>query len=457
MRILLLLATTILFSVNVFGQKEAPFSEVKELPSQFFPGEARSVSVQLPKGYSADRKYPVIYTLDGQSLFPMVSDYVKHLGNETDEDGYDLGTNSIPASIVVGVHHTNRGEETEPNFEGVGYLPGPQKLYDFLTRELVPYVDSTYSTSGYDVIIGHSNTAQFVTNSILMEEVVFDGVIALSLVEGSNGFKGSLENRLKVMGERSYFLGYGFKDNEFNYLAKELSGKLEGEGVRISGYNANHGDLPVVSLLDGLKFTFRHYRNFDNFISASRSVDFSVAQYVDDYGQSMKSNYGVLAEINEEDYGYLIVESVDNKDIDLFNELIKYDEQKNDFEYQEIVLFHYRKELGDLDGAKSLAYRMLSSDEKMTGRFLLGQLDAFVDFFAKDLAAPLEAIDFLEKIAKKIPDSRLTTSYFIATTSSAYKVELEKGKTSLKYCAEHYEENRFFDEKDLDKLEKEGA
>ncbi|WP_020567396.1 alpha/beta hydrolase [Neolewinella persica] len=409
--------------------------------------------MQLPKGYVTDRKYPVIYTLDRQSLFPIVADYVKHLGNETDEDGYDLGTNSIPAAIVVGVHHANRGEETEPNFEGIGYLPGPQKLYDFLTRELIPYVDSTYSTSGYDVIIGHSNTAQFVTNSLLMEKVVFDGVIALSLVEGSDGFNERLENRLKVMGERSYFLGYGFKDNEFNDLAKELSGKLDNEGVLISGYNANHGDLPVVSLLDGLKFTFRDYRNFECLISASKFVDFSVAQYVDDYGQRMKSHYGILTDINEDDYGYLIVESVNNRNVNLFNELIKYDEQKNDFEYQEIILFHYRKELGDLDGAKSLAYRMLSSDEKMMGRFLLGQLDAFVDFFAKDLAVPLEAIEFLEKIARKYPDSRLTTSYFIANTSRAYNVELEKGKMSLKYCVEHYEGNRFFDEKDLGELE----
>lgn len=448
----------LLLNTLAYGQIESFVEEVKttytvvKLNSEYFPDEERIIKISLPKNYDKTKSYPVVYTLDGASLFEMVSDYAQILGNQTLEDDYDYGTNTIPPVISVGIFHNDRGGETEPNFNGLEYLEKPDNLKKFLFFDLLPYVKSSYSTSGYNCIIGHSNTAYFATNLLFQENNPFQGLIALSLVEGAPEFQEKLMETLNSTFGKSYFLGYGIKDNEFNWIAKKIETNLSNKNILVKKYNANHTDLPGSSLVDGIKHLFNDYRNFNDFNEVSGTTNFDIGAYLDTYRERVEKKYGVDAEVLDDDFGYLLVETVSNKNTDAFNMLVKYDEEKNNFTYQPILLFHYRKDMEDNAEARKIAYQMLESNDKNDVRFLLAQLNSFSDFFVENLKSPKEAIDFLEIGKEKFPEKELEFSYFIAKTCIENSFEKSKGKSNLEYCFNNYKMNRYFTESDLQKL-----
>ena len=133
--------------------------------------------------------------------------------------------------------------------------------------------------------------------------------------------------------------------------------------------------------------------------------------------------------------------------------LVEYDEKKNNFEYPPIILFHYRKDLGDNLEAKKIAYQILESNDENVYKFLVNkQINSFTDFFVKNLNSPKEALQFLNKGKKKYPEHRLEFSYFIAKTSIENNSELSKGKSNLRFCINNYKKNWYFTELDLNTL-----
>lgn len=456
MKVNFILFALLLYSGKVQSQISSCQEEVIKtysiyhLKSVHFSEEERIIKVSLPEGYDETKRYPVVYTLDGNSLFELVSNYANALGKQQVEDDYDFGTNSIPPVITVGIYHNDRGRETEPNFNGLEFLDRPERLKDFLIEELVPFVDSKYSTSGYNAIIGHSNTAYFVTTLLFQETNPFDGIVAMSLTEGAPEYQESLISILNKNTEVYYFLGYGLKDNEFNSVAKDIQENVSNKNILIRSYDANHSDLPALALVDGLKHLFNKYRNFKDFNEVSSDDFFSIEAYLEGYIHVIKELYGIDVQVLEDDFGYLLVESVNRKEIALFEMLVTYDEKIIGETYHPIILFHFRKDLGDYEEAKRIAYQMLESKDENIPRFLLAQLDIFTAFFIEDLNSPKEAIEFLEKGLENYPGSKLEFSYFIAKTSFENDIDRVKGKLNLKYCLKYYRDNRYFDVVDLE-------
>jgi len=117
---------------------------VKHYPDFKVKGlESRSVWVWLPPNYESDstRSYPVLYTHDGQNVFDP----------KTSTLGYDWRIDEVADSLI-------RANEIEPiivvaiacsqKIRGYEYSLEPQgKLYrEFLTKQLKPFIDSTYRT-----------------------------------------------------------------------------------------------------------------------------------------------------------------------------------------------------------------------------------------------------------------------------------------------------------------------
>ena len=133
------------------------------LDSRIF-GNTRTVRVLLPEGYDApsnqDRRYPVLYMLDGQNLFDACLSDVSHREWEADETVYRLARQGrIPPIIVVGVDHAGKGRAHEylPYTDFVDQPEAPEpagrSLPGFLTDEVMPLVDGLYRT-----LRGHPNT-----------------------------------------------------------------------------------------------------------------------------------------------------------------------------------------------------------------------------------------------------------------------------------------------------------
>jgi predicted alpha/beta superfamily hydrolase len=127
-------------------------------------GNERTIRVLLPDGYddpaNRDRRYPVLYMLDGQNVFDACLSDVSRKEWGVDETVRRLvAAGEIPPMIVVGVDHAGaaRGHEYLPykDFVGNPDMPEPagRQFPDFMAKEVMPLVDGRYRT-----LTGHANT-----------------------------------------------------------------------------------------------------------------------------------------------------------------------------------------------------------------------------------------------------------------------------------------------------------
>ena len=130
--------------------------QVHTLKSEIF-GNERKIRVLLPAGYgdaaNKDRRYPVLYLLDGQNVFDACLSEVSHHEWSADEAVRQLVKDKkIPPLIVVGVDHAgkDRAREYLPYKDFVGNPdmdePAGKQFPDFMTKEVMRLVDGTYRT-----------------------------------------------------------------------------------------------------------------------------------------------------------------------------------------------------------------------------------------------------------------------------------------------------------------------
>jgi predicted alpha/beta superfamily hydrolase len=135
--------------------------------------EERRVIIHLPRNYSRDtaHKYPVMYVLDGTSQDQHTADKIAVLSDAA----------LIPSAIVVGLPNTrgNRERDQTPPFmrRDVNDQNSPYGAADkfllFIEKELIPFVDRNYRTSGYKMLSGNSRGGLFVLYTLLEKADLF--------------------------------------------------------------------------------------------------------------------------------------------------------------------------------------------------------------------------------------------------------------------------------------------
>ncbi|WMI64780.1 alpha/beta hydrolase-fold protein [Aestuariibaculum sp. YM273] len=141
--------------------------------------EERPIIISLPVGYDNSKaNYPVIYVLDGLQN-------IKHTVGTV-----ELLTESglIPPIIVVGIESLDRTRDLTPSKAGqnihggvgntgLSQSGGAPKFLEFLSEELVPYVDSNYRTHPYRILEGHSLGGLFSVYALMENNDLFDAFI----------------------------------------------------------------------------------------------------------------------------------------------------------------------------------------------------------------------------------------------------------------------------------------
>lgn len=136
---------------------------VHTLKSAIF-GNERKVRVLLPAGYgdaaNKQRRYPVLYLLDGQNVFDACLSDLSHHEWGADETVRKLvAEKKISPLIVVGVDHAGKDRAREylpyKDFTGNPDMdePAGKQFPDFMTKEVMPLVDGNYRT-----LTGQPNT-----------------------------------------------------------------------------------------------------------------------------------------------------------------------------------------------------------------------------------------------------------------------------------------------------------
>jgi uncharacterized protein len=136
--------------------------------------EDREYQVHLPAsyGWAVNRRYPVLYVLDGKAHFV-------HTVAATD---YLASQDEIPETIVVAVTSTVRVRDFTQTDWPQAWIGGggAANFKRFLSAELIPAVEKAYRTDGFRTIWGHSASGQFALYALTSEPALFHAYVALS-------------------------------------------------------------------------------------------------------------------------------------------------------------------------------------------------------------------------------------------------------------------------------------
>ncbi len=211
-------------------------------------GLSYRLSVYLPPGHDQpQRTFPVIYAMDGDSRFDkLVSVLRQHRINV----------------ILVGVSCVSAERRV------IDYtMPGAAKYYQFLTRELIPFIETRYHARPKQrMLSGHSLSGEFVLYALFMEDPNRRYFASYISSDGSFWYQPNLLTSMeKKMYTRSRRLsvnlilsGAGnlrYVTSLYNDITRRGYDGLQVKLLTYEGWD--HVEMDAPSFKDGMRFLFK--------------------------------------------------------------------------------------------------------------------------------------------------------------------------------------------------------
>ncbi|NSL86172.1 tetratricopeptide repeat protein [Chitinophaga sp. Mgbs1] len=150
--------------------------------------EDRKIYIYTPPADTLlpDKHYPVLYVLDGDNHFSLLTEYCRYLSRND--------VNAIPEMIIVGIPNTNRTRDLTPTRSIIDYEGKPDtssnsrfkssgggnNFLQFIGTELIPYIDAHYKTQPFKIFAGHSFGGITTINCLLTQPDMFGAYVAIS-------------------------------------------------------------------------------------------------------------------------------------------------------------------------------------------------------------------------------------------------------------------------------------
>ena len=294
--------------------------------------EERPIWVYLPEDYktSRDKKYPVIYMLDGAFHFHHITGAVQILAKRE----------RIPQMIVIAIPYIDydrRDRDLSPT--SVNDRPpvaGADNFLAFLKEELIPFIEKNYRTNDFKILYGHSVGGLFTMYALFNYPDLFTAYIA-----GSPWFQTNnqywLINIEKMAKERDLtdkflFMTVGKEEAQFTIdTYKELekwmnSQSFDGLTWKSAWLEGDHGSMVGRNIYDGLTFIFSGWK-IPATLVRTRDVD-----AIDDYVKTNKAKWGkygfekslIIPEQRLNSWGYALIRMKElDKAIQLFEYTVK--------------------------------------------------------------------------------------------------------------------------------------
>ncbi|MFN7603148.1 MAG: alpha/beta hydrolase-fold protein [Bacteroidota bacterium] len=315
-------------SFQLFGQNKDIIVGRQVTVRSKILNQDRQILIYLPASYDKAKKYPVIYLLDGKQHTVFTGSAVGRLA--------DAGV--IPEMIVVGIPNWDRTKDLTPTHttkdekgresDSQKTSGGGNNFVDFIEKELFKYVDSAYSTMNYRIFVGHSYAGLLVTNTLFSDRNLFNSYISIDpslywdnyyLVRKIND--NSKFNFNKNILYTSSIIDYKNPNDSSNngvgigVLEKLMQTRsLKGLDYVFENFtDNNHGSVPPISIIKGLRYIFRDYY-FPNILSDSIATN--PAKIYDHFAAfSIKTGINFLPSENTiNNLGYYVLEELKNID-----------------------------------------------------------------------------------------------------------------------------------------------
>ncbi|MBK0369245.1 alpha/beta hydrolase [Flavobacterium agrisoli] len=272
----------ILFSFISNAQDSINIGSIHKIPSKIL-NEERTIWVYLPADYNNTKyqpaRYPVAYLLDAESNFHSFTGIIQNLAKGP--------YSRIPQMIVVGICNTDRTRDLTPteankqaffskNRKKAQATGGNENFIAFLEKELRPYIDSKFRTSGYNLLNGHSFGGLTATNILLNHSSLFNAYV---IIDPSLWWDNELLNKQadsiftsKDFEKRNIYVAMANKRAIPQDTTTDMARGIEKFKLLLEtkkpqnlrwGFhfyeNEDHGTIPIPAEYDGLRFIFKNH------------------------------------------------------------------------------------------------------------------------------------------------------------------------------------------------------
>jgi predicted alpha/beta superfamily hydrolase len=264
-----------LFTLQATAQTPKLYShisnEVHRIHSRVL-NQDRQIYIHVPKLDSADvnKALPVLYLLDGENHFHILSAYIEYLRH----------WHIIPPMIIVGIVSADRMKDLTPNhsltnFDGKvdsNYKTsgGNEQFFNFIQQELMPYMEANYKTGSFKIFAGHSFGGNTAINCMLTRPEMFDAYIAISpsLWFGNKYVLQLAKQKLPHLpvGDKKLFYSVGNEGGNFRNDVLQFNELLKRNSLKKFDYeykyypNEDHMTETIPAYYDALRFIYKNWK-----------------------------------------------------------------------------------------------------------------------------------------------------------------------------------------------------
>ncbi|OBX22522.1 hypothetical protein LX77_02141 [Gelidibacter algens] len=277
----------------------------------------RDLKIRLPKNYDADSdlKYPVILVFDGDYLFEPV------VGQVAFQTYFD----KMPEAIIVGLVQGKERFYDSYHDEVTGLpIEFGARFYEFITAELMPYIDKNYNTSKFKVAVGHDLMGNFINAFLLKDDPLFKAYVNLS-----PDFKGqmaaNISNRLTWLKEDIFYYMVTSDDDIAPLRGGILDAnqKLQQVDNKALKYyyddftGDSHYTLVTGALSKALDKIFELYKPISDreFQEDILTYDGTLDTYISNRYQKIEDLFGIHKPISEDEFEKIVKAAIQRDDI----------------------------------------------------------------------------------------------------------------------------------------------
>lgn len=439
---LLAIAILLSFSTTILSQNIDSF----QLQSSILK-DSRLIKVWTPKDYSKDKKYTVVYTLDASLIFDITCSDVNYLSDK------DVG--AIPNTIVVGIFFKDRNEDMGIMWDASSLNEKGQAFKKMLNEELVPHIDKNYPTTGFNTIIGHSNSSTYINFILLDTKSKFKGFIAMSqyeLPKDEKNFTNMLSGKLTQT--LYYFLASASKDAEYRVTSGEKFEKIfnstPNPQVKFAHHvfkQGNHLTVALMGLPQGLVHVYQDFKSLDEndeaLMTELAKTKTNPLAYLKKHKEDLEKLYGIQPTSTINDLYFMMTLAEKNKDYQQIKEL--WDFSKEEYKDEEGLIFLFAQlyeGAGQLKTAEEFYLKHLETDD-YKAYFAYSRPFYLYYTHQKD---PIKAFKMAKKANKEYADEKEDYSFYyhIAQTAAKYNTKSYAGRKAIDKYIENYKEGARF-------------
>ena len=331
---------------------------------------------------------------------------------------------------------------------------------------MINYIDKNYSTSEFRAMIGHSDGAEYNHYLMMQADNPFNAFFSISEEIGINydyyekanaflnRFKTFIESNTK---EISYFVATGTFDiwhrREAGEMIDSLFSSVKSSKIAFKNktYPGEHNDMVAMSMLDGLKFIFRDYKDFNLFIEGINNKSFDYAQLRHQFFEQ-SNQYGSGLQMTPADFTVIFNLLLDQSELAYMEQFLT--TENTNYKYiPRVVVARIYYEFRQYDESLRLYNEVLElKDQASFQQYGQGNFTKVIDIYVDQKKNPKGAIEYLNKCKQMIPPFKLIFAYYIAWVGLENNLDKELWQDDLEYCKSNFTPNGVFTKEELQRL-----